>query len=190
MKAKLQELGLENEIIDKVLTLHKEELNGNYIPKSRFDEVNNLKKEYETQVNDYSKQIEELKDSGASAKEMKDKMEALQQDFATKEQEYQNKLQNVTVNSALKLALNGKVHDVDIVSNLINRENLEIDENGNITKGLEDQIKPLQENKPFLFKQEQEQQRGIRRVGVGKSNPEPKEPTHLDAMAERLGLIK
>ena len=42
-KEQLLEMGLSEEQADKVLAAHKEELKG-YIPKARFDEVNNAKK--------------------------------------------------------------------------------------------------------------------------------------------------
>src|SRR5690606_30677600 len=47
--------------------------------------------------------------------------------------------------------LAGKVHDPDIVLSQLNKEQLELDENGNIKGGFDEQIKSLQESKGFLF---------------------------------------
>lgn len=181
MKEQLKELGLENDVLSKVEGIVKDHINGRYIPKERFDEVNQSKKEFQAKV-------EELSQSQGSVEEFKTKYEELQKEYEAKEQEYQNKLKETNTMSALKLALNDKVHDIDIVAKLIDRDNLKIDDNGNI-EGLDDVIKPLQENKPFLFKQEQQTQEPIRKLGVdGTKKPESPEPTYRDALKERMGL--
>ena len=48
-KEQLLEMGLTEEQADKVLSAHKEELKG-YIPKARFDEINETKKDLEQQI--------------------------------------------------------------------------------------------------------------------------------------------
>lgn len=133
----------------------------NYVPKHRFDEVNNQKNEYEKQVKDYMQKVDELTKNAKSTEEITSQMEQLKADYEKKLEEAQAKQKELSINSAIKLELSGKVHDVDIVSKLIDTSKLELDDAGNIKKGLEDQIKTLKESKSFLFvpeKQEQQQQ--------------------------------
>jgi len=68
------------------------------------------------------------------------------------------------LNSAIKLSLAGKVHDEDIVANLIKKDNLVLNEDGKVI-GLDEQIASLKESKAFLFKTEggdQQQQPGFK----------------------------
>lgn len=52
---------------------------------------------------------------------------------------------------ALKLALKGKVHDAELVIDLIDKAKIELSDDGIISKGLDEQIKELQKSKSFLF---------------------------------------
>ena len=59
-KEQLLELGLTEEQAEQVLNLHKDTLAG-FIPKDRFDEVNDTKKDLEKQIRDRDEQVEDLK---------------------------------------------------------------------------------------------------------------------------------
>ncbi|MDR1774560.1 MAG: phage scaffolding protein [Clostridioides sp.] len=62
IKEDIKYLGLTDEQISKIISVSTDELKG-YIPKSRFDEVNKMKKQLETDSSDRDKQLEELKNS-------------------------------------------------------------------------------------------------------------------------------
>lgn len=143
-KEQLIALGLTEEQADKVIAGF-----GAMIPKSRFDEVNQAKKDLEKQIADRDKQLEELKKIDAEG--LQAKIDELQKANETTKSEYEAKLKETQLTSALKLALAGKVHDADLVASLIDKEKIELGEDGNITKGLDEQIKSLQEAKSFLF---------------------------------------
>ena len=147
-KEELLAIGLTEEQAQKVAEKAAEVLKG-FIPKARFDEVNNLK-------NEYQKQIEELSKNTANAEELKKKLEETNAVLQQKEKEYQERIKALQIDAALKLALADQVHDVDIVAGLIDRNKLEFDDKGNITKGLEEQVNSLKESKSFLFKQEEQ----------------------------------
>ncbi|RKD22557.1 hypothetical protein BEP19_09860 [Ammoniphilus oxalaticus] len=145
-KEQLIALGLTEEQADKVVAGF-----GQMIPKSRLDdkiqEVNDLK----TQIADRDQQLEELKKVDAEG--LKAKIAELQEDNETAKTEYETKLKDTQLSAALKLALAGKVHDADLVASLIDKETIELGEDGNVAKGLDEQIKTLQESKSFLFVQ-------------------------------------
>ena len=188
-KENLIKMGLTDELAEKVANQAAEYMKG-FIPKARFDEVNNLK-------NEYQKQIEELSKGTANAEELKQKLEETNATLQQKEQEYQEKIKTLQIDAALKLALADQVHDVDIVAGLIDRNKLEFDDKGNITKGLEDQVKTLKESKAFLFKQQEQQQEqqpqnpfGFQFPKIGAeptTPPSPKGPANLnEAVAEAM----
>ncbi|SEM13051.1 Phage minor structural protein GP20 [Paenisporosarcina quisquiliarum] len=137
-------LGLTEEQATKVI-----EGFGSMIPKSRFDYVNDSKKQLETDLASRDKQLEELKKVDAAG--LQAQIEKLQDENATAKQEYESKLKDSQLSSAIKLALTGKVHDADIAISQIDKTTIELDTEGKVTKGLDEQLKTLQESKPFLF---------------------------------------
>lgn len=157
-------LGLTEEQATKAAEASKEELQG-FIPKSRFDEVNDTKKQLEIDIKERDTQLEGLK--GIDAEGLQAEITRLQGENATAKADYEKGLKDLQLTNAIKLALNGKVHDEDLASQLIKKDELVINEAGKIV-GLDDQITTLQESKAFLFKEvetEQSQQLGFRKVG-------------------------
>lgn len=143
-KEQLIALGLTEEQANSVITGF-----GSMIPKSRFDEVNDAKKQLETDIASRDKQLEELKKVDAEG--LQAQIEKLQGENATAKQEYESKLKETQLSGAIKLALAGKVHDADIAISQIDKTTIELDAEGKVTKGLDEQLKTLQESKPFLF---------------------------------------
>lgn len=147
-KEQLVALGLTEEQADKVIAGF-----GTMVPKTRLDEKINEVKDLKTQLSDRDTQLEELKK--VDAKALQTKIDELQKANEDAKTEYESKLKDTQLSSALKLALTGKVHDADLVTGLIDKTKIELGEDGNVTKGLDEQLKTLQESKSFLFVPEQ-----------------------------------
>lgn len=130
---------------------------GDMVPKTQFDEANNAKKTLEEQVKTHETQLKDLQDKAKGNEELQTIITELQKANETAKTEYEQQLKDERLSTALKLALTGKVHDVDLVLGLIDKEQIELDEKGNITKGLDEQRKSLQESKSFLFVPEKEE---------------------------------
>ncbi|MFJ7971312.1 phage scaffolding protein [Psychrobacillus sp. NPDC096389] len=143
-KEQLIALGLTEEQANKVIEGY-----GPTIPKSRFDDVNNTKKQLELDIASRDKQLEELKKVDAAG--LQTKITELQQENADAKVKYENDLKETQLYSAIKFALAGKVHDADIAITQIDKKLIELDAEGKVTKGLDEQLKTLQESKPFLF---------------------------------------
>lgn len=154
LKALLQEKGVSSEVVQEVVAAAEEKMKG-FIPKHRFDEVNEAKKQLEAQLAERDKQLSELKKVAGDNEELKKRIEQLQQENKAKEQEYQAKIRDMTITTAIKLAVAGDAHDPDLVASLIDKTKIEVDENGNIKAGLDDQLKALRESKAFLFVQKE-----------------------------------
>lgn len=177
-------LGLTEEQATKAAAASAEELKG-FIPKARFDELNESKKKAEKDVADRDKQIEELGKTAGLSEELKKQIETLQAENKTAKEKYESELKELTLTNAIKTALSGKVHDEALVAGLFDREKLVID--GDKVVGLEEQLKGLQESKAFLFKTEeapqQQQQPGFKVGGAGNPNPPAATATLKDAIA-------
>ena len=151
-KEQLMEMGLSEELAEKVLAAHKEEFKG-YIPKARFDEVNDAKKELENQLKDRDKQLKDLQDKVKGNEELEKTIKELQENNKKAIADYEAKIKNITIDNAIKLALKEhKAKYEDLLVNKFDREKLAIKDDGTI-EGLNEQIATLKENYKDLFEQ-------------------------------------
>lgn len=146
-KEELKELGLSDEQADKVLKGYD-----GYVPKERFNSVNEAKKKAEQEVADRDKQIEELKKAG-NVDELKQKIDELQKQNKEASEKYAADLKNLKLDAAIKAALSN-AQDVDIVAGLIDKSKLILGDDDKVT-GLVEQVSQLQKDKAFLFKANQ-----------------------------------
>jgi len=143
---------LYNQVTEKVGDKHKIAIvsDGTWFPKNKFDEVNEEKKEYKKQVDDLKKQLNKLQETLKDNQGATETIEKLKNQIADKEKE----LAAVRKTNAIKLAvLNAGPNDVVDILPHLKQDVITVGEDGTIT-GLEEQIKTLKENKPYLFKEE------------------------------------
>ncbi|MEK3995468.1 phage scaffolding protein [Psychrobacillus sp. FSL K6-2365] len=145
-KEQLIELGLTEEQADKVVTGF-----GAMVPKARLDEKIKEAKEYKDQVAERDTQLTDLQSKAAGNESLQTEITRLQNANKDAQTKYENDLKDIKLSAAIKLALNGNVQDVDIVSNLLDKSKVELNEDGTVKDGLESQISSLKEAKPFLF---------------------------------------
>lgn len=145
-------LGLTEEQATKCAEASKTEL-ATFIPKSRFDEVNEAKKTAEANVKERDKQIETLKKDNGDNAELQKQIETLQTQNKEAEKKYNEDLKNLQLTNAIKLALSGKAQDEDLVAGLFDKSKLIIGDDGKVT-GLTEQLESLKKDKAFLFKED------------------------------------
>lgn len=143
-------LGLSEDLAEKAAAASQDELKS-FIPKARFDEVNTAKKKAEDDLKDRDKQLEDLKKSAGDSAALQEQITKLQSENKAAAEKYEAEAKELKLSTAIKLALNGEVHDPDIVASLLDKTKIELDDNGAIKGGLDDQIKGLRESKAFLF---------------------------------------
>lgn len=151
LKELLKNASLDESKVDALIGDVNKELPKHFVPKSQYNDVVEARKKAEKEVTDRDKQLEDLKKSSGDAEALKQQIQKLQDDNKAAKEKYEAELKDLQLTGALKLALAGKVHDPDIVSSLLDKSKIELDEGGNIKAGLDDQIKALQTSKAFLF---------------------------------------
>lgn len=151
LKKLLKDAGFEESKIDEFVTEFNKEVPNHLIPKAKYNELSDTKKRLEADLQERDTQLETLKEAAGSSKKLQEQIEQLQADNKTAKEQFEAETKELRTNTAVKLALAGKVHDPDIVATLLDKEKFEFDDNGNIKSGLDDQLKSLQESKGFLF---------------------------------------
>lgn len=181
----LKALGLSDDVAKTVAEASQEELKG-FVPKTRFDEVNNAKKQLETDIKSRDSQLEELKKSTGDNESLKKQIEILQSENKAAQVKYETDLKELQISNAIKLAIVDKAQDADLVAGLFDKSKLILGDDGKVT-GLEEQLKSLQANKSFLFKSEEtkapESQPGFK---FGNPNPNPAQPGEATSIKSAL----
>ena len=150
-KEKLMEWGLTEEQASKVM----EGLNGSFVTKARFNEVNEENKTLKAQVSERDGQIETLKKSAGDNTELQSQITALQEANKQKDKDHANEIKTLKIRNAVDMALtNAKAKNNTAVKALLAEflGKAELADDGTV-KGLDDEIGKLVkgEDTAFLF---------------------------------------
>lgn len=129
----------------KVLDTVDESQSG-MVPRSRLNDKNAEIKDLKTEITNRDKQIADLEKSVKDEREIQKELDKVKQENA----DWQTKYEETQLNNAIKLAVAKEANDANDVLLMLDKSNLELQEDGNV-KGLEDAVKALQESKPYLF---------------------------------------
>ena len=191
-KEDLLKLGLTEEQAEKVLSANTEQLKG-FIPKARFDEVNNAKKQAEKDLSDRDKQLETLKNSTGDVETLKNTIKQLQDENKASKEQYEANISKIKLENAIDNALgNAKAKNSKAVRALLDMEKIKF-ENDNLS-GLNEQIEALKEaeDSKFLFEEIKEPAKpsfsGVEPgASTGETNPGLGAPETYSQMMARLG---
>lgn len=125
---------------------------GEFIPKSRFDEVNNQVKDHKNQIAERDKQLEELKKLAKGNEELTKKFEDLQATYTKEKQEYEAKIQKQEYDFAFQTELSKhKAKDIDLLKAKI--DNTKITFKDGKFYGLNEQIEGLKKTHAYIFEE-------------------------------------
>lgn len=188
-KEELIALGLNNEQAGKVLEGYK-----GYVPKARFDELNEAKKAAEDTVKERDKQLEDLKKASGDSEALKAQIAQLQADNKAAADKYAAELKAVQINSAVEKELTaaGAKNLKAVKALLEDLDKAELD--GENVKGLADQIKKLKtgEDTKFLFNEAAPGFKGVKGGSGNGGNPDTitKEAFAKMGYKERVELME
>lgn len=165
--------GMTEELATKIAEQSAEELKG-YIPKTRFDEVNEAKKNAEELVKERDKQLDDLKKSSGDNEELKKQIEQLQDDNKATVKKYEADIKKMQIDNAVQAALKdaGAKNVTAAIALLKDLDKAELSDDGTV-KGLAEQIKELQKSESYLFNTKTEPSQnvsGITPAGSGSTH--------------------
>lgn len=138
----LLEAGYSQQQARDILAAHRAALNGVYVPKTRFDEVNQ-------RLHTSEARVQELQGFQAENESLKGQVTQLTTDLATAKTEAQETIAKERLHNAMSSKLANQVYDTDMVLGLVDQSKVTL-EDGTL-KGFDEQIEELRKNKAFLF---------------------------------------
>lgn len=127
--------------------------NGPYIPKQRFDQVNEDAKNYKKQVIESEKQILDLKDQFKDVDSLMGRVSELENTNKSQKETYEKQLNEMIFNNALEKGISAfNVRDKTLIMTLLNKENIKID--GETITGLNEQMEAIKKEHDYLFEKE------------------------------------
>ena len=148
-KEKLLEWGLTEEQANKVM----EGLNGSFVTKSRFNEVNTELTNAKNTIKERDTQLETLKKSTGDTKALQDQITQLQTDNANQKKAHEAELKVLKIGNAVDMALTGAKAKNNTAVKALMADFLakaEVADDGTV-KGLDDEVKKLVEGKDTAF---------------------------------------
>lgn len=179
-KKALEDLGIAKEQVEKVVELFKSTLDGKYIPKERFDVVNEELKSAKKTIDDRDKQIESLK--SVNVDELKLKIEELQTLNKNTEEQYTAQINKMKIDNAVTETLRkyGAIDPATVIP-ILDLKDARLDDYGKVL-GLDEKIESLKNAKThdFLFasdsKKEEDAPTNVRGFEPRKSGYDPVSP--------------
>ena len=153
-KEDLIAMGLTEEQAKKVM----DSLDGNYVTKTRFNEVNEENKTLKKSVSDRDKQLEDLKKSSGDNEELKKQIETLQQENANQKKARDAEMTQLRLDNAIDAALTAAgAKNIKAVRALIDTSKVKVGEDGKLT-GFDDLLSAVQKSDSYLFTEKQQKQ--------------------------------
>lgn len=168
-KEDLIAMGLTEEQAKKVM----DSLDGNYVTKTRFNEVNEENKTLKKSVSDRDKQLEDLKKSSGDNEELKKQIETLQQENANQKKAHDAEMTQLRLDNAIDAALTAAgAKNIKAVRALIDTSKVKVGEDGKLT-GFDDLLSAVQKSDSYLFTEKQQKQsfKGFRPGASGNVKP-------------------
>lgn len=153
-KEDLIAMGLTEEQTKKVM----DSLDGNYVTKTRFNEVNEENKTLKKSVSDRDKQLEDLKKSSGDNEELKKQIETLQRENANQKKAHETEMTQLRLDNAIDAALTAAgAKNIKAVRALIDTSKVKVGEDGKLT-GFDDLLSAVQKSDSYLFTEKQQKQ--------------------------------
>lgn len=152
---KLEDLikkGLTEAQANLVIELHKQAIDGNYVPKATFDAERQKVKDANDTIADRDKQIKELGAFKGTAEELQKKVDDLTAENEKNKKDYEAKLSEMETNNAIRSVIADQVHNVDDIMSRIDKTKLTITD-GKVTAGLVEQVDAIKKTHPHYFKE-------------------------------------
>lgn len=168
--------GLTEAQADAILKLHKESIDGNYVPKATFEAEREKVKNLNTEVSNRDTQIKELGKFKGTAEELETRVKELETANATAKADFDQQLKEITQKSIITSQISDMVVDVEDVIPKLDFSKISFKED-KIESGLQEQLDALKQTKPHYFKTEKQETPAPKGWVFGKTPAEGNEDT-------------
>lgn len=169
-KEDLIAMGLTEEQAKKVM----DSLDGNFVTKARFNEINEENKTLKKSVSDRDKQLEDLKKSSGDNAALQQQISDLQKQNADQQKAHDEELAKLKLDNAVEIALSGaKARNGKAVKAMLDMSKVKLGEDGKLS-GFDEQIEALKKSDAYMFDvQQQTQQQQFTGFQPGASSTVP-----------------
>ena len=156
-KEELIAMGLTEEQAKKVM----DSLDGNFVTKTRFNEINEENKTLRKSVSDRDNQLEDLKKSSGDNAALQQQISDLQKQNAEQQKAHDAELAQLKLDNAVEIALSGaKAKNGKVVKAALDMSKMKIGEDGKLS-GFEEQIEALKKSDGYLFDAQEQTSRFV-----------------------------
>jgi N-glycosylase/DNA lyase len=148
-KEQFTKLGFTEDMAEKAVDILREELKG-YIPKSRFDQVNEVKKELERKLATLEVQRKEQNASKLSHQELEKIIRDILSTNAAIKAEQEAKMKDLLKELAIRHTL-GKFQYTDLLIGMFDKSRLSVANDGTVT-GIKEQLEEIKTSYEGLFR--------------------------------------
>lgn len=174
-KESLIAAGFTEEQATKILQMHQQAIDGNYVPKATFNAEHETVKNLKAQVADRDKQITELGTFKGTAEQLQSKVADLEKQNKEAKEKFEADLLQTQKDAAIRFDIAGSVIDPDDVLPKLDQSKI-VFKDGKIASGLTEQLDELKKSKPHYFKAEDKGNEGLPKGWLfGKTPPEGSE---------------
>ena len=153
---------------------------GNWIPKDKFNALNEEKKQYKTQVDTLNTDLTKLKDQLGDSTKAQETITNLQTQIAANE----TKMLNLKKETAIKIAVSkAKAKDVSDIIPHLKTDSIILSDDGTI-EGLDEQLTKIKETKAYLFDEEKKDLGNKGNFGKGNTDPIDTSKMSMDEYAK------
>lgn len=152
-KEDLIAMGLTEEQAKKVM----DSLDGNFVTKARFNEINEENKTLKKSVSDRDKQLEDLKKSSGDNAALQQQISDLQKQNADQQKAHDEELAKLKLDNAVEIALSSaKARNGKAVKAMLDMSKVKLGEDGKLS-GFDEQIEALKKSDAYMFDVQQQQ---------------------------------
>lgn len=168
-KEDLIAMGLTEDQAKKVM----DSLDGEFVTKARFNEVNEENKTLKKSVSDRDKQLEDLKKSSGDNAALQQQISDLQKANADQQKAHDAELAQLKLDNAVELGLSGaNARNSKAVRAMLDMSKIKMGEDGTLS-GLSEQIEALKKSDSYMFDIQQQTQQQFTGFQPGASSTVP-----------------
>ena len=119
---------------------------GSFVPAEKYNGANSGKASAENALKAAAEALKAVGGSGDPPQ-----IAGGQTTITTLQTNHDAEIKKISKNAALRMALNGKVHDPSDIIGLLDLEKIDVDDTGNLKTDLDGLLKPIKESKSYLF---------------------------------------